>query len=167
MRLIIGSLLIFSLIILFLFALFPSEISVSRIIRINRSRAEVRKKIVDLRQWSSWNDFLYDANAPANDIYARGKEDSVQIFRPYVTVDLLNVIQDTVFTSWKKGDKSFMGKYILTEDNGQTILSWILYFHVSWYPWEKLASMFYDKQLGPQMEKSLVKLRDELEKPTF
>jgi len=72
-----------------------------------------------------------------------------------------------VFTSWKQGDKSFIGKYILTEDNGQTILSWILYFHVSWYPWEKLASMFYDKQLGPQMEKSLVKLRDELEKPTF
>jgi hypothetical protein len=156
---------IFSLIILFLFALFPSEISVSRIVRINRPGADVMKKIADLRQWTSWNDFLYDANNRARVSYARGEEDSTQIFRPYVTVNLLKVIQDTVITTWKQGDKSFLGKYILTEDHGQTILSWILYFHVSWYPWEKLASMFYDKQLGPQMEKSLVKLRDELEKP--
>ena len=40
----------------------------------------------------------------------------------------------------------------------------LLKFHVKWYPWEKLASMFYDKQLGPMMEKSLVNLRNELEK---
>ena len=39
---------------------------------------------------------------------------------------------------------------------GQTIVEWTLHFHMQWYPWEKLASMFYDKQLGPLMEKSLI-----------
>jgi len=166
LRLIIGSLLIFSLVILFLFALFPSDISVSRLIRINRPRSEVLKKIADLRQWVSWNDFLYDAYAQTGVGYARGKEDSTQIVRPYVTVDLLKVVPDTVITRWKQGNKSFTGKYIMTEDNGQTMVSWTLYFHVSWYPWEKLASMFYEKQLGPPMEKSLVNLRNILEMPS-
>ncbi len=48
--------------------------------------------------------------------------------------------------------------------NGQTVLEWTLKFHIKWYPWEKLASMFYDKQLGPVMENSLLKLRNELER---
>ena len=166
MRLIIGSLLIFSLVILFLFALFPADISVTRIVRINKPKAEVIKKIADLRQWKNWNDFLYDAYGQRESVsWAMGKEDSTQISRPYVTVDLLKVGQDTVMTGWKHGNKSFLGNYILSDDHGQTLVAWVLYFHVSWYPWEKLASMFYEKQLGPSMERSLVKLRNELEIP--
>ena len=166
MRLIIGSLLIFSLVILFLFALFPAHITVSRLIRINKPRSEVKTKIADLRQWRNWNDLLYDASARTDISPARGQEDSTRIERPDVTVELLKIIQDTVFTRWKQGNKSFLCNYIMTEDQGQTMVSWVLYFHVSWYPWEKLASMFYDSQLGPPMEKSLVNLRNSLEMPS-
>jgi hypothetical protein len=49
------------------------------------------------------------------------------------------------------------------ESGGQVILQWSLKFHLRWYPWEKLAGMFYDKQLGPLMEKSLLNLRKSLE----
>jgi hypothetical protein len=45
------------------------------------------------------------------------------------------------------------------------LLQFTLQFHLHWYPWEKLASMFYDKQLGPLLEQSLQNLRKELEKP--
>jgi hypothetical protein len=38
-------------------------------------------------------------------------------------------------------------------------LVWTMHFHLNWYPWEKLAGMFYDKQLGPQMEQSLLNLQ--------
>jgi len=151
---------------LFLFALFPSDISVSRVIQIHRSRPEVFQKIADLREWKSWNDFLYKAYAQNNLSHAAGKEDSTQISRPYVTVDLLKTVQDTVVTRWKQGNKSFLGSFDFTELNGQTVVDWTMHFHVSWYPWEKLASMFYEKQLGPLMEKSLVNLKNELEMPS-
>ncbi len=36
-------------------------------------------------------------------------------------------------------------------------------FHLKWYPWEKLGSIIYDKQLGPHMEKELAKLKEEVE----
>ena len=165
MRLIIASLLVFSVVILFLFALFPSEISVSRVIQINKPGPEVQKKIADLREWKSWNDFLYPAGVQDGKPEVSGKTDSIKISRSDVTVDLLSVAQDTILTRWRRGDKSFVGSFYLTELNGQTIVDWTMHFHISWYPWEKLASMFYEKQLGPQLEKSLLKLRNELEKP--
>ena len=92
-----------------------------------------------------------------------GKTDSNYMSRGVVSIEVLKVARDTVITQWKNGRKTFTGTYILTEMNGQVVLEWTLKFHIKWYPWEKLASMFYDKQLGPIMENSLLKLRNELE----
>jgi hypothetical protein len=36
-------------------------------------------------------------------------------------------------------------------------------FHLKWYPWEKLGSIIYDKQLGPSMEKELRELKASVE----
>jgi hypothetical protein len=83
--------------------------------------------------------------------------------RGNVSVEILSAGQDTILTRWKNGQRSFTGNYILTRMDGQTVLEWSLHFHINWYPWEKLASMFYDKQLGTMMENSLLKLKNELE----
>jgi hypothetical protein len=80
-----------------------------------------------------------------------------------MSVEILKSSPDTVLTRWRQGNKSFTGNYILNEINGQVILEWTLHFHINWYPWDKLASMFYEKKLGPLMEKSLINLRKELE----
>jgi hypothetical protein len=161
LKLIIASLIIFSIIILFLFALFPPDISVSRVIQIRSTPQEVRKKIADLREWRTWNEMLI--NQADQTIYQPLQTDSNYISRGVVSIELLKSGQDTVFTQWKNGRKTFTGTYILTKINGQVVLEWTLHFHLNWYPWEKLASMFYDKQLGPLMENSLLKLRNELE----
>jgi hypothetical protein len=147
LKLIIASLIVFSIVILFLFALFPSDISVSRVVQIRSSPQEVQKKISDLPDWRSWNDMLITRPDSSNNL----------------SIEVLKVVKDTVIVQWKNGRKSFTGTYVLTEMNGQTVLEWTLKFHIKWYPWEKLASMFYDKQLGPVMENSLLKLRNEME----
>ncbi|HTB25420.1 MAG TPA: hypothetical protein VK711_08605 [Puia sp.] len=147
MKLIIASLIVFSIVILFLFALFPSDISVSRLVQIRASPQEVQKKISDLTDWRSWNDMMITRPDSNNNL----------------SIEVLKVAADTVITKWTNGRKSFTGTYIMTEMNGQTVLEWTLKFHIKWYPWEKLASMFYDKQLGPVMENSLLKLRNEME----
>ncbi len=160
MKLILGSLIIFSLVILFLFALFPSDISISRIVQINSQQETVRKKIADLKEWKTWNEMLL---AQFSGINSNDQFDSVFMKRGNVSVEILSAGQDTILTRWKNGQRSFTGNYILTRMDGQTVLEWSLHFHLNWYPWEKLASMFYDKQLGTMMENSLLKLKNELE----
>jgi len=164
LRLVIGSLIIFSIVILFLFALFPSEISVSRLIRINHSSDQVIRKIANLQQWKNWNEFIYttDSNGKPDLL---DSSDSVSIHKTDFTVERIKQLPDTIITRWQHGTHSFTGNFVLTPQNSdQTILEWTLYFHVRWYPWEKLASMFYDKQLGPVMEKSLLNLQKEMER---
>ena len=161
MKLIIASLVVFSLVILFLFALFPADISVSRIVQIRCSPEKLRNKIADLREWKSWNELL--GNALENKINAPVTTDSTEIRKGAFDVLLLKVLPDTVFTRWQYEKKSFRGNFNLTEMKGQVILEWTLHFHVKWYPWDKLSSMFYEKSLGPVMEKSMMNLRKELE----
>jgi hypothetical protein len=164
LKLIVISLIVFSVVILFLFALFPSEISVSRMVQINRPEALVRKKIADLREWK-WNEFLANAFNDTLTGFSHDGLDSDYIHQPSVSVDLLKATPDTLFTRWQHGSKSFDGNFMLRQMNGQTVLQWTLYFRIKWYPWDKLASMFYEKQLGPVMEKSLANLQQELESP--
>ena len=165
MRLVIGSVIIFSIVILFLFALFPSDISVSRLIRINHSSEQVIRKIANLQDWKRWNEFIYktDSNGKADQTES---SDSVSIHKTDFNVERIKYLPDTVITRWQHGAHSFTGKFVLTpQTSDQSILEWTLYFHVRWYPWEKLASMFYDKQLGPVMEKSLLNLQKKMDQP--
>jgi hypothetical protein len=165
LRLFIASLLIFSIIILFLFVLFPSEISVSRVVQIRSSRQKIQNKIADLREWISWNELYSNGLKSMENIDAPLRIDSLIIQKSFFKINFLKSVPDTVITLWRQEKRSFEGQYILTENNGQTVLNWTLHFHIKWYPWEKLASMFYDKQLGPIMEKSLLNLRNEMENP--
>jgi hypothetical protein len=130
---------------------------------LNGAKPVAEKKIRDLREWKNWNEFVM--NPPQREITNTTNErgvDSNFIDLGGLHINMVESKTDTVFTVWSHGDKSFRGNFILSETNGQMILQWTFYFHVKWYPWEKLASMFYDKQLGPEMEKSLLNLQKEL-----
>lgn len=63
----------------------------------------------------------------------------------------------------KASDKSFTYQWnVISFDTVSTVQ---LYydFHLKWYPWQKLGSIIYDKQLGPVMEKYLADLKKKLE----
>lgn len=163
MRLVIGSIVILSLIVLFLFALFPAHVSVTRMVRISSSEDRIRNKISDLRTWQSWNEF---ANAPGKKNNPDTKPDSVRT--DYLRVDgseisISGVSHNYVNTLWKRGNRMFTGQFMIDDSKGQPVVIWTMNFNIKWYPWEKLASMFYEKQLGPLMEKSLMQLQSELE----
>ena len=158
MRLVIGSIIILSLIVVFLFALFPSTISVTRMAQINCPEGKILNSISDLRNWKSWNEFV-NLPVPKNEPYI--KKDTVWVDFLRVggnEISVSSVDRDHVYTLWKRGDKMFTGQFFIEAKNGPPVVIWTMNFDVRWYPWEKLASMFYDKQLGPLMEKSLVQL---------
>ena len=163
MRLVIGSIVILSLIVLFLFALFPANVSVTRMVRINSPAKDILNKISDLRTWRTWNEFVTASgikNGPdtipdstsAGYLRVNGSE-----------ISLSGVRNNYINTIWKRGNRMFTGQFIIDDSKGPPVLIWTMNFKIKWYPWEKLASMFYDRQLGPVMEKSLVQLRNELE----
>jgi hypothetical protein len=163
LKLIIASIIVLSLVILFLFALFPSDISVTRVVQIGAPVTDVRKKITDLRLWKSWNEFvIHPAGGKITDTSNDQNLDSTFINIAGAELRLVGVNGDSVNTIWQRGDDSFKGHFYLKETGGQTIVEWTLQFHIKWYPWDKLASMFYDKQLGPVMEKSLLNLKEAL-----
>jgi Polyketide cyclase / dehydrase and lipid transport len=164
LRLVIGSVVILSLIVLFLFALFPSTVSVTRMVQIKSTEDKILNSISDLRNWKNWNEFVIFP-AEKNDLYT--KPDTAQVNYLRVggnEISLSGVDHDHVYTIWSRGRKKFTGEFIIDAKNGPPIVIWTMNFDVKWYPWEKLASMFYEKQLGPRMEKSLMQLRDELER---
>jgi hypothetical protein len=164
LKLIIASVLVFSLIIIFLFALFPSEISVSQAVQIKSSPEKIIKKISDLRNWKSWNLLLANPDSGRSNT-RRDRIDSGYLSSGALSVELLKADGDSVITEWQHVGKSFKGIFVIRQIDGRVFLEWTLDFHLKWYPWEKLAGMFYDKQLSPPMEKSLENLRGELESP--
>ena len=158
MRLIIASLLVFSIVILFLFALFPSSISVSRVVQINLAKEKIMKEISDLREWQKWN-VLINLPVQTGDLKnVSVRTDSNLIVMNNMRIQLLKSSQDSIITRWQNRNRYFMGNFTFTQINGGVIVQWTLQFHIRWYPWEKLASMFYEKELGPRMEQSLINL---------
>ena len=121
-------------------------------------------RISDLQTWKSWNELVYSPDTTSQQSI---HPDSIRA--EYMRVDdneitLSIASRDRVNLLFTRGDRKFTGQFILDTSNRPLVVILTLNFKVKWYPWEKLASMFYDKQLGPLMEKSLVQLRDEVEK---
>lgn len=164
LKLIIASVIILFGVVFFLFALFPSDMSVSRVVRINAPKDSVFREISDLRTWRKWNELIKAHSSGNAGKTLADQTDSSRLSTGNLTVYLVKETKDSIITQWRDSSgRSFLGKYILTGSDGQIVLQWNLEFHIHWYPWEKLASMFYDKQLGPLMENSLMNLRKALE----
>ena len=120
MRLVIGSIVILSLIVLFLFALFPSTVSVTRMVLINSSKEKILNKISDLRTWKSWNEFV---NSPDAKNSLLTKPDSSQADYLRVggnEISISGVDRDHVYTLWTRGDRMFTGQFIIDAKNGST-----------------------------------------------
>jgi hypothetical protein len=84
--------------------------------------------------------------------------DSLSIKITYATTD-------TVKTVWKSySGREIAGVFTFQQAGGVTIVQWYFDFHQPWYPWEKFASINFDKQWGPVMEKSLDNLKNIVER---
>jgi hypothetical protein len=164
-RLVGFSILVLTAAVIFLFALFPSSIRISRVIRIKCSREELLGRLEDLRQWPAWNHL---ARAPAlihPEIVNSAGDSGLAIQSDELRIKRVSSSPDSVITEWRQQNgKTFRGGFIIHPDlDGQVILEWYFLFHFRWYPWEKLGSMFYDRGLGPEMEISLADLRNQCE----
>ncbi|MBS1600161.1 MAG: hypothetical protein JST75_18180 [Bacteroidetes bacterium] len=164
-KLILVSIVILCIAVLFVFSLFPSHIRISRVLNIHASREKIHGVINDFNTWISWNEFTNQPNihktisTPSAGAGAYIESDEMQI-------KILTSSLDSIKTVWiQKDRKQIEGGFNIVQTQDSSIVEWYFNFHFKWYPWEKLGSMFYDKQLGPTMEKSLMNLKRYSENP--
>ncbi len=159
LRLILISLVVLGIVVTFVFSLFPSQIRISRVININAPKEKIASVINDLKTWDDWNELTrnskhkaYGGTSGAGEIMQSGE----------MRITITASTEDSIKTNWAQtGKKPFNGGFNLVEaGQGVTTVEWYFNFHFRWYPWEKLGSMFYDKQMGPLMEKSLLNLNN-------
>jgi hypothetical protein len=153
---------IISVVVLFLLltafsSLLPSKVRISRAVDINDSAVHVITKIRDLAQWEQWNEYI--KILPGKTFTADSIHSSL------LTVAVTGRSKYAVTTSWRQQNgKTFPGVFNAVPQGSATVVQWYFEFSIKWYPWEKFGSIIYDKELGPQMEQSLLNLKQLLEK---
>jgi Polyketide cyclase / dehydrase and lipid transport len=145
----------------FVFILFPSHIRISRVININSSREKIAAAISDLKTWEQWNHFISRSELTHKSISSPSFGKNAFLVSDQFKVAIIQSMPDTVKTYWEHGNRGgFEGVFHLVPNHpGNTTVQWYFDFSFKWYPWEKLGSMFYDKQIGPVMEESLLNLK--------
>ncbi|HEX4849647.1 MAG TPA: SRPBCC family protein [Puia sp.] len=158
------SILIIGIAIVFVFSLFPSHIRISRVIRIEASRQKTAAVVNNLNTWHEWNE-LIGASPESRVLTGHEEGPGASISAKGIRMMITESSANSVLTRWiQDNGKNFSGGFrFIDTDSNRIITEWYFDFHFKWYPWEKLGSMFYDKQLGPVMEKSLLDLKRYME----
>ena len=133
------SVIVFAVILFLLSLLIPSHIRVSRAIDIHANRVDT--VIADLQTWPEWNTLFNDS----------------------VTVRKLSSDSNNIRTLWLSRNNAIRSTFHIERASGVSVVQWYFQFDLKWYPWEKLGSIIFDKQLGPPMEQSLNNLKKRFE----
>jgi len=141
--------------------LFPSFVKVSRAVNINTTKEAVLDYVPNVNQWARWNEMTSSKNLTHKKITGNVfSSDQLQL-------QVESIHGDSVDILWtQKNGRKIHGGFNLygSSDTTLTTVQWYFDFNLRWYPWEKIGSIIFDKQLGPVMEKSLENLRNLIEK---
>ncbi|HUQ66229.1 MAG TPA: hypothetical protein VM101_08745 [Flavitalea sp.] len=126
-------------IILFLISLMiPSTVRVSRAIDVEADKSYVYPLLADTAHWIKWNELKNDR----------------------IHIRLLSSDSNLIHSAWTYGGNTIDGYYRLERIRDVTVVQWYFEMHLKWYPWEKFGSITFEKQFGPPMEHSLLKLKN-------
>lgn len=145
--------------------LLPSHQRVSRAINIAAPAKKLAQIVGDLHTWKEWNRFTGSSGLTHVQISSPSTDSGAFLSSDQLELSILSSSPDSIRMHWDqtKG-RSFDGgfNFMQLRPDSATVQCWFD-FHLRWYPWEKLSSMFYDQQLGPVMEESLSGLKHYVE----
>jgi hypothetical protein len=152
-KLVIISLIVLSVLITAISALFPSTVIVSRAMEMSASANQIAHYASDLNQWKFWMSDWKENKATWKDstVYI-GTQTIKQVAKSDTTV-----IYDWVAT----GQRPYIVKFEwIPTQKGIYVVHWSFEQHVKWYPWEKFQTLLNEKVLGYKMEMELANLRE-------
>ncbi|HUC80505.1 MAG TPA: hypothetical protein VMR70_06290 [Flavisolibacter sp.] len=128
--------------------LFPSQIRISRAANVPNQRDSIFALLKDEPAWH-----------PAYlDTASRQQMQSLN----------RTVVEETdstlIYSLQQTGRKKVINAWVLhgTPASDSLTLQWYMDFNLSWYPWEKFSSLFYEKTYGAMMESGLNNLKKRL-----
>lgn len=138
----------------------PSHFRISRTIRINSSSEVVMKELNDPVQWKVW----YPGADTADFFYESGVVKGLLLKKkPMLSFVISEVKENEVQAIYARGngDQKILSTWKIFPEIGfnHITLQWYMDFHIGWYPWEKFASLVYDKFYGSMMDQALGKLK--------
>ena len=160
-------LLIFSFLFLFFLVtaislLVPSHVRISRAANIKATAGEVWQQVDDLQTWKEWNPFL-NKLSPGEIEYPdtiHGKPPAMKIKETLIQLKEAKA-DERIFVMLTKGKKPVINgwKFINHSGSDSATLQWYIDFNLRWYPWEKFASLLFEKSYGAQMEQGLSNIK--------
>lgn len=142
------SLVIIFIIITLISLLFPSQIRISRATNLPNQRDSIFSL---LRQEATWHPAYFDSASASG--MAKMKKAVVE-----------QTDSTFVYTLQQAGRKKVNNGWQLygTPSSDSLTLQWYMDFQLSWYPWEKFSSLFYEATYGRMMETGLLNLKKRL-----
>lgn len=144
--------------------LLPSRIIISRAIDINAPPESVFKNVVDLNNWKQWYPSTDTATFLVSALHT-GEGASAKIDK--ATIMIKKVDSTKIEVLWIEGEtKKILPatfNFISNQKEGPVTLQWQFIHTVSWYPWEKFASIVSNNTIGTFMEKCLDNLKQSSE----
>ena len=128
--------------------LIPSHIRISRATNMSPSAGYILQKIADTSRWNQWHPGFMDSS---------GNLPGHQLKR--IPVSLKN---DEFVCKVQQGEKKpvINGWKLYSGSPGDSItLQWYMDFQLSWYPWQKFGSLFYESAYGTMMEQGMTNLK--------
>ncbi len=161
LKLAIISFLFFFLLITGISLFIPSSVRISRAAEISAPKEKVMEQIAHAENWKNWYpgadslQLLMIAGEPKGVIAVNDSMQGLQITEVNdSTVIAINV---------GRGSKENHTGWKVMAGGSSTSVQWYMDFKLHWYPWEKFASLLFDKQYGTPMEMGLNQLKKKLE----
>jgi len=159
-RLIIFSFVSLFAVVLIISLFIPSHIRISRATEIHTSPDSVRPYLADPLKWKSWYPNLDSAEVYREKGIVKGMSSGKQ-GGALLIIDSISAT--LVRTRYEVGSRrDVLSGWALHFDPAHPELvtvQWYMDFHLRWYPWEKFASLVFEKSYGPMMEAGLDRLK--------
>ena len=137
-------------IIIFLISLlFPSQIRISRATNLPNQRDSIFSL---LKTESTWHPAYFDSASAMK--FGSLQKTNVEKTDSTFSYQLQQPGRKSVTTGWQLYGSSA---------SDSLTLQWYMDFTLSWYPWEKFSTLFYEKTYGTMMEKGLSNLKSRLQ----
>jgi hypothetical protein len=129
-------------------SLIPSRIRISRAINLSPTADYILEKIADTARWNQWHPGFMDSTGDQPPVIIKRTPVSNQPHEFICRVQQGN--RNPVLNGWK----------LYRNNPGDSIvLQWYMDFQLSWYPWQKFSSLFYESAYGSMMEEGMTRLK--------
>lgn len=136
--------------------LIPSHVRISRAIDLDEDGNRVLSLVANKENWTLWHPAYEQANDSAQIDWQRQTNwKKLSQNDTLVVVELHTEGRKPIINGWQLYHHGH---------SGTTTLQWYMDFQLSWYPWQKFSSLFYEPTYGAMMEKGLNNLKANAEK---